>query len=338
MNNKSQGNYQSDEYSEQYAKCKDKYNKLGINLVQALELFLEENDIKFLSINHRVKEDSSFLEKIERRNYDNPFDQIEDICGIRIICYYQSDVEKISDILKKEFEVLENQDKEKLLEADQFGYRSTHFIVNIKKDWLQAPNYRGLENLKAEIQIRTVLMHAWAEIEHKLAYKNEQQIPSKFKRDFSQLSAVLEMADKEFERLKENITNYKEEVSESFEKDEYEGVEMNLDSLQAFLDTHFPNRWKDVGETAELVDTLKVYNITLTILSKAYKRTNGYFQRFAEETAGPLKHRFGQTNIVKIILALVDENFGDRPPFIQFDNPTLNKYRMILAQDEKSKK
>lgn len=158
------------EASQNFSRLESKYDKLGSNLVPAIELFLKENNIGFLSINYRLKDKTSFLEKIERKNYERPFEQIEDICGIRIICYYQSDVNMISDIIRKELDVLESQDKEDLLNSDQFGYRSTHFIVKIKSNWLEAPNYRGLENLKAEIQVRTILMHAWAEIEHKLAY------------------------------------------------------------------------------------------------------------------------------------------------------------------------
>jgi putative GTP pyrophosphokinase len=192
MKNRSHENFNIAEISDQYSKAKHNYEKLGVNLVQALELFLKERDINVLSINYRVKDDLSFVEKIDRKHYANPFDEIEDICGIRIICYYQSDVEKISEVLRQEFMVIENQDKETLLKADQFGYRSTHFIVKIKKEWNKAPNYRGLENLKAEIQIRTVLMHAWAEIEHKLVYKNANQVPSQFRRKLSRISAKLE--------------------------------------------------------------------------------------------------------------------------------------------------
>jgi putative GTP pyrophosphokinase len=205
MAKKSQTKINLNEVSEEYSKVRNKYDTLGTNLAQALELFLKENDLKVLSVTYRVKDKESFVEKIDRKNYEKPFDDIEDICGIRIICYYQSDVDKIAEIISKEFEVLENQDKEELLEADQFGYRSTHFIVKIKKEWLKAPNYRGLEDLKAEIQIRTVLMHAWAEIEHKLAYKKKSHIPDKFRRKLSRISAKLEEADEQFEELRKEI-------------------------------------------------------------------------------------------------------------------------------------
>ena len=63
------------------------------------------------------------------------------------------------------------------LEPDRFGYRSRHFIVSVNREWLKAPNYRGLSGLKAEIQVRTILMHAWADVEYKLAYKKRNMFP-----------------------------------------------------------------------------------------------------------------------------------------------------------------
>ena len=64
------------------------YKRLGNNLVEALESFIEEEGISCLNIHFRVKEFESFYEKIERKTYSDPFNDIEDICGIRIICYY----------------------------------------------------------------------------------------------------------------------------------------------------------------------------------------------------------------------------------------------------------
>ena len=152
----------------QYFELLKSYEKLAGNIEVALKVLLEEAGIGYLAINCRIKSFDSFLKKIDRKHYDNPFVQIEDICGIRVICYYRSDMEKICEVISREFEVLEGEDKEELLDDNQFGYRSFHYIVKIREDWLAAPNYKGLGNLKAEIQVRTNLMHTWAEIEHKL--------------------------------------------------------------------------------------------------------------------------------------------------------------------------
>ena len=57
---------------------------------------------------------------------------------------------------------------------------------------------KAFEGLKCEIQIRSVLQHAWAEIEHDLGYKSELTIPKEVRRSFSRLAGLLELGDKEF--------------------------------------------------------------------------------------------------------------------------------------------
>ena len=147
---------ENDGISQEFLANLPKYRHLASNLASALTLLLEENDIKFLSISSRVKDIESFLEKIERKGYEEPLDEIHDICGVRVICYYAEDLEKIGKIIKKEFQIHESVDKEDLLKPNQFGYRSHHFIVSVKKEWLKTPNYKTVGDLKAEIQVRIV--------------------------------------------------------------------------------------------------------------------------------------------------------------------------------------
>ncbi|MFC4262646.1 GTP pyrophosphokinase family protein [Ferruginibacter yonginensis] len=306
----------TNQVSYQYSEVIDKYQKLGQNIVQALELFLNEKEISFLSIYYRVKDKNSFLEKIERKKYESPFEQIEDICGVRIICYYQNDVQKIAEIIKNEFEILENEDKENLLNTDQFGYRSTHFIAKIKPKWLQAPNYRGLENLKTEIQVRTVLMHSWAEIEHKLAYKKDIHIPKELKRKLYRISAKLEEADEQFEELKNSIIDYRNDVTnilntEDIQNDE---IDLNLDSLQSFLDLNFPERVKNIEMTSDLVDEFSKFNISLSELKKSYKKVKNYLPEieieiFKDEVVE--KKEWVQVGIARNIMDLTNENYRE---------------------------
>jgi putative GTP pyrophosphokinase len=330
MKQKSQQPINDAEYRDQYAKNKNQYDKLGVNLVQALELFLKERDIKVLSIDYRVKDDSSFAEKIDRKHYANPFDEIEDICGIRIICYYQSDVEKISEVLREEFTVIENQDKETLLKADQFGYRSTHFIVKIKKEWNKAPNYRGLENLKAEIQIRTVLMHAWAEIEHKLVYKNENQVPSHLRRKLSIISATLEDVDERFEAIKAEVTKYQLETKEKIEKNEYEGVELNLNSLQAFLDKHFPDGVTNMGALNYILDDFLSFEVTLKELFESYQKNAEYIRQITAEEG--YLNRIG---MLPMIIALTNDKYLSESHYV--NQLYAMKWQKIIAADETAK-
>lgn len=303
--------------SKKFNDLKPLYKRLGMNIQQALETFLKENDIAYLSINHRIKDLSSFLEKIERKKYDKPFEEIEDICGIRIICYYQSDIEKIQQLIKKEFEIVENQDKIQLLGANEFGYRSMHFIAKIKSDWSSAPNYRGLADLKAEIQIRTILMHSWAEIEHKLSYKSETHIPKDLRRKFSRISAKLEETDEQFEEIKNSIEANKlkllEEVNRtnSFDTE----TDLNLDNLQAFMDFAFPDRDKQISETSELLDEMIIFNISFKDLIKAFSKYKDNLIVIEKEENDFMelkvnsRFKWSQTGAIRALFLLISDNY-----------------------------
>lgn len=222
---------------------KANYDRLGNNIVQALKTFLNEKEIPFLDIYYRIKKFDSFYEKIGRKKYKNPFEEIEDICGIRIICYYASDIEKISKLITDEFKILQEEDKADLLGLKEFAYRSRHFILRINKKWTSAPNYRNLEKLKAEVQVRTILMHAWAEIEHKLNYKSDSQVPDKFQRKLFRLSAKFEEADEQFEELKSGIESYKSKLQAKIESTNSFNTkqDFNIDTYRAFINFHFPD-------------------------------------------------------------------------------------------------
>lgn len=235
------------EIEKKYNTLKKSYERLGKNLVDAIKSFLYENEIPYLEVYSRVKDFNSFYEKIGRKNYENPFDQIEDICGIRIICYYLKDIDRIQKIIKKEFSILDSENKSEALGLKEFAYRSFHNIIKIKDSWCETPNYRGLNKLKAEIQTRTILMHAWAEIEHKLNYKSDAQVPKDFQRKLFRLSAKFEEADEQFEELKTGISNYRKRIdnktksSSNFDLSQ----DFNIDSYDAFLNFHFPNNEYD---------------------------------------------------------------------------------------------
>ena len=315
-----------------YEKCIKKfvdelplYLKLARNLKLAIEMFLNENEISFLTVSDRIKNEESFYEKITRKSYTDP-GMVEDICGLRIICYYQSDLKKIEDIIRKEFVVIESQDKEDLLNQDQFGYRSAHYIVKIKKSWLIAPNYRGLDHLKAEIQVRTVVMHAWAEIEHKLAYKKSYHIPAKFKRKLYRMCAKLEESDEQFEELRKNLEEYRNRI---FSKEDFEGVHfdrnttIDLDNFQAVLDYYFPGRKKNIYNVRGFFDELKEYQINIHEFIDALKIYSEYINDVEEEILTStidgvkiLENRYSQVGMSRLVLFLTDSKYYEDWVFI----------------------
>lgn len=220
------------------------YTLLGKSIENDMKQLLNESNISFYSVTNRIKEKQSFLDKIDRKGYDKPKEQIEDFCGIRIICYYQKDLKRIEEkVINAEFDVKESIDKTKEAGDDKFGYRSNHYIVTIKKEWLKSPAYRSAKDLKIEVQVRTILMHSWADIEHKLAYKSEEQVPTQLRRKLSQLSALLELADEQFQLIKNERDIIRgNAVKQNEEGDDYFDLEqpLNFDTLKAYLNYKFP--------------------------------------------------------------------------------------------------
>lgn len=195
--------------SSEYKEIIPSYEKLGRNLQEDFQTLLDSASLDVHLIDYRTKTIESFIDKIKRKGYKDPFQETEDFCGVRIICFYQSDMKKISQLIHSEFDVKEYSNKAVSFELDKFGYRTDSFILTIKKDWLKTPTYRGLDDLKAEVQVRTILMHAWANLSHELAYKKKEYLHKEYLRKLNQLSALFEMADDEFDILRNGFKGNK---------------------------------------------------------------------------------------------------------------------------------
>jgi putative GTP pyrophosphokinase len=312
-----------EEFRQQYNERKPHYERLAANLQAALKMFLTENQIPYLEVLARVKEVDSAYEKIARKEYERPFEQIEDWCGLRIICYYPSDIDRICDFLQREFIIQTQEDTAKRLAAHEFGYRSTHFILQVKPSWTDTPNYRALQNFKAEVQVRTILMHAWAEIEHKLSYKSAEQVPDQFRRKLFRLSAKFEEADEQFEELRNGIGDYRAIIQEAV-KDvpSFRNQELNLDTLQAFLDTAFPDREIMPDYTGKLLSEFKKCGMTMSDVIDGYetaKDTMSKFELHPDNSAS----RFTQVGALRTILDVgSDKYFAFRYAFTGKGHPS----------------
>ena len=262
-----------DSIYQEYKKRLPIYERAERNIKGAINQFLLENDISYLTISSRVKDFDSFYEKISRKDYLDPFDENEDFCGIRIILYYLEDIEKIQKIIEKNFIIHESQNKSDKLELNEFGYRSNHLIIQIKDSWCVTPNYKGLEEVKIEIQIRTSLMHTWAAIEHKLGYKANQELDETLKRKLFLISAKLEDADMQFQEIKHQADSYQKTIiEESIKTEEFTGKELNIDTIQALLSFYFPEYDDNRGYEEGLLNDIINKQITISEVSDCAKK------------------------------------------------------------------
>ncbi len=157
-------------------------------------------------------------------------------------------------------------------------------------------------------------MHAWADIEYKLAYKKKEHIPDQFKRKLSQLSALLEVTDEQFDFLRKEKEKYREQlISEEVKKSGRFDVnqQMNMDSLQAFLDFYFPDRMKSMEDTIQLLDEIIKFGVSIRVLVKGYERVKDNLPTIEMELFKLQKpeKKFNQIGIVRIIMDLTNDAY-----------------------------
>ncbi len=190
-----------------YSVREEKYALILDRIIRRMEHYRDEAGIRGL-VKGRVKGFEAFyrklLEKNVERSVGNPFEDITDLVGIRVVVPFLEDVQTIECLVKKKFDVLEVENKSRSLSIREFGYDSTHITVEVPQDILDEA---GLEDvLVCEIQIRTILQDAWAEVEHELVYKSgidSDKVEIPIRRKLIALNATLSLADTTFQEIRD---------------------------------------------------------------------------------------------------------------------------------------
>lgn len=152
----------------------------------------------------RVKSISSILDKAEKRNipFDKIFEKLEDIAGIRIICRFVEDIEKVASLIRKreghDLSVLQEEDY--ITHTKPSGYRSYHMTIKY-------PIITAFEkkDIIGEIQIRTLSMNFWATIEHSLRYKYNGNLPQELEKRLKACAEASFTLDTEMGTIRDEI-------------------------------------------------------------------------------------------------------------------------------------
>lgn len=190
----------------------EKHVRLTETVGPLVRNFLSDAGIPFLAVTGRTKERASVDGKCAIKNYSDPIRQLTDLTGIRVIVYVESDVAKAVAVIRSAFRVDEENsiDKDRLLSVREAGYRSVHLVCDVGEHRERLQEYAGLAALKFEIQVRTVLQHAWAELEHDKNYKFKEGLPNDMQRQLYLHAGLLELADRGLDRLAREIDQYVE--------------------------------------------------------------------------------------------------------------------------------
>lgn len=314
------------------------YESLAANVANTLKTALDKNNIMYVDIPYRAKTRESFLKKWGDKKYQAT-DQVMDLAGIRIITLVEDDLNAVEGLIRKLFCVHEEDsgDKSIHLGHEKFGYRSRHFICDIgpkREALIELDHFKGM---KFEIQIRTALAHAWAEIEHDRGYKLEGGLPEKFKRRLNIVAAMLEGADNEFNRLTQEINDYTKSMELKFANNDLD-VEISRIGIQTLLSKKYSsyiqeknfNLDKDFINIKNELDYFDIKDIRVLdgiiqeVLSKGAEIEKLFKEHYPDQT---------EPGFIRDVLMLYDlDRYTKMPPI--WGGLDYSLYKILLTQYE----
>ncbi len=221
---------------QEFDRKKDDLVTLAQKTKSLIEEILNDGAVQFQSIQTRVKSRDKLKEKyLDPRKDYRRLEDITDQVGIRIITYYEDEIDRVTEIVKREFSIdPENSVDKRETEPDKFGYYALNYICKYLPGRTSHVEYKKFANIWFEIQITSILRHAWAEIEHPW-YDLKDAFPDNIKRRFARIAALLEIAEEEFRHLRKLQSDYQQSVAVQVEADVTD-LPVDAVSLKSFIE------------------------------------------------------------------------------------------------------
>jgi putative GTP pyrophosphokinase len=175
----------------EFATRKDLLESFCAKTKVLIDAALEDANIRFQSIQARVKTKKKLREKyLEKPDYKR-LDDITDLAGLRVITYYEDEIDLVVEVITREFALdpKHTNDRRKA-EPDKFGYRAFNCVCSHSAERAKTVEYKRFAQVTFEIQVTSVLGHAWAEIEH-VWYDLKDAYPDDIKRRLQRMAALL---------------------------------------------------------------------------------------------------------------------------------------------------
>jgi putative GTP pyrophosphokinase len=234
-------------WGQEFEEVRPTYEALVGRLETLFEDLLARRDIDIAQMEGRAKSVESFIDKIKRKGtYRDPLKQVTDLAGLRVITYTLQDIEKVGELIGAEFTVDEERSvvKPEVPDPDRFGYVATHYIAQICPPRSELEEWAAFGERLFEIQVRTVLQHAWAAIDHKLNYKSRTEVPRDLQRQLFRVSALLEVADEHFDEVERQSQSLSEEYGVEIQRGNLDSLAIDAASVDVYLRAHkVAERW-----------------------------------------------------------------------------------------------
>jgi len=189
-----------------------------------LERALQSSGVQYDAVTARVKSRENFLDKCvlpadagtgSGFKYAEPIEAISDIAGVRVTTYLLQTIPQLQRVVESTFATPGPENRHSFEDGDVPGYQSVHYLVELPENRLILDENRKFRGLRAEVQVRTVLQHAWAQIQHGVMYKGDRQIPGQLRRRLIALAGLLELADSEFKSVSDDLDRSLEVVAQA---------------------------------------------------------------------------------------------------------------------------
>ncbi|OQB00229.1 MAG: GTP pyrophosphokinase YwaC [Spirochaetes bacterium ADurb.Bin218] len=221
-------NYRLDYWIENKSKIQSLYEKNSKNLQKLLELLIKKTENALIGsdckaqIKGRVKTFDALYRKIllksQNAPIESPFDAITDIIGLRVVVPFLEDLTCVERRIKESFNVIETKYKSRELSIREFGYDSIHLIITIPSD-VSKKFKDKYSSMRVEIQLRTILQDAWAEVEHELIYKTSiDKVEDTIRRKMIAVNATLSLGDTIFQEIRDYQRKRYKDIQERHKK------------------------------------------------------------------------------------------------------------------------
>ncbi|HEX2769387.1 MAG TPA: RelA/SpoT domain-containing protein [Geobacteraceae bacterium] len=191
--------------------------------IRIISSLIKRSDVgEVTKIEGRVKDKEECIKKFHRKYQskleadEQPYeikDFISDLIAIRIVCLYEDQISLVSEVLQRHFKILDVTDKISAVESteDSFGYKDLHMDLALNDEMASLPKYLPYADRSFEVQIRSLIQDAWSVLDHKIKYK--KSIPIDLKRRINVLSALFELADREFKEIRNATTELMQQAT-----------------------------------------------------------------------------------------------------------------------------
>ena len=199
-------------FREYYDRHLKQFEDAKTTFIDLIESVIRQANIgEVTKVEGRVKDKEECIKKFHRK-YQSKLetdeksyrikDYITDLIGIRVVCLYEDQIAHVSEVLQQQFRTIDVTDKISAVEGtyDSFGYKGLHMDLALSDDQLVLPMNKPYAKLSFEVQIRSLIQDAWSVLDHKIKYK--KSIPNDLRRRINVLSALFELADREFKEIR----------------------------------------------------------------------------------------------------------------------------------------